>query len=236
MSDWVTSARRPHRHEGRIETAAASDERRFRTARRHSFFVGALRVLLPLVVVVAVGGFVAVAYVGSLGVPGVTFKGIDLKSNALVMESPHVSGFSGSTQSYELSATRAVQNLKNPEVVTLEGIDARLGIETGDTAKLNAGRGVYDSKAETVSLRDNITVKTSTGYEAEFKRADVDLKNGTMRASEPVELRSVEATIRGNQVEILEGGKRIIFKNGVSMTLNSPPPSPGGGQKGPETQ
>jgi lipopolysaccharide export system protein LptC len=236
MSDWATSARRPHRQEGRIETAAASDERRFRAARRHSGLVRVLRVLLPIIVVGAVGGFVAVAYVGGTSVPGVSFTGIDLKSNALVMENPHVSGFSGSSQSYELSADRAVQNLKNPQVVTLEGIDARLGIETGDTAKLDAGRGIYDSKAETLSLRDKISIKTSTGYEAEFNRADVNLKNGTLQASEPVELRSADGTIRGNQVEIVEGGKRIIFKNGVSMTLNSLPPAPGDGQKSPKTQ
>jgi lipopolysaccharide export system protein LptC len=236
MSDWATSARRPHRHEGRIETAAASDERRFRAARRHSGLVRVLRILLPAVIVGAVGGFVTLAYVGSVGIPGVSFKSIDLKSDSLVMDSPHVSGFSGSAQSYELSADRAVQNLRNPEVVTLEGIDARLGIETGDTAKLYAGRGIYDSKAETVSLRDKITVKTSTGYEAEFDSADVDLKNGTLQATEPVELRSADGTIRGNQVEIVEGGKRIIVKNGVSMTLNSLPPVSGDGPKSPRAQ
>ena len=236
MSDFVTTARRPNRHEGRIETAAASDERRFRAARRHSGFVRVLRILLPVIVVGAVGGFFSIAYLGSVSMPGLTFKGIDFKSNSLVMESPHVSGFNGSSQSYELSADRAVQNLKNPEVVTLEGIDARLGAETGDTAKLDAGRGIYDSKAETLSLRDKIIVKTSTGYEAEFNRADVDLKKGTLQASEPVELRSADGTIRGNQVEIVEGGKRIIFKNGVSMTLNSMPPTTGDGQNSPKTQ
>jgi lipopolysaccharide export system protein LptC len=236
MSDYVTSARRPHRHEGRIETAAASDERRYRAARRHSGLVRALRVLLPVVIVGAIGAFFGTAYLRGHAVPGVSFKGIDFKSNSLVMESPHVSGFNGSNQSYELSADRAVQNLKNPEVVTLEGIDARLGVETGDTAKLDAGKGIYDSKAETLSLRDKITVKTSTGYEAEFNRADVDLKKGTLQASEPVELRSADGTIRGNQVEIVEGGKRIIFKNGVKMTLNSLPPATGDGQKSPKTQ
>lgn len=222
MANWGTSARRPHRHEARIDTAAASDDGRYRAARRHSRMVRMLRVLLPVIAIGATGAFFATAYIGS-NIPRVSFGGIDLKSNSLIMDSPHVSGFSGTRQSYTLSADRAVQNLTNPQVVTLEGIDARLGVATGDTATLGAGRGIYDSKAETLMLRDKITVKTSTGYEAEFDRADVDLKKGTLAATEPVELRSVDGTIRGNQVEIVEGGKRIILSKGVSMTLHSLP-------------
>lgn len=222
MADWGKSARR-HRMGAPIETASVRNDRSYRAARRHSALVRALRVLLPVLIVAATGGFIGAAYLGSTSISGVSFKGIDFQSNSLVMDSPQVSGFSGSKHSYELSADKAVQNLENPEVVTLEGIDARLGIDTGDAATLGAGRGIYDSKAETLMLRDGIRVKTTTGYEAELKRADVDLKSGVMRASEPVELRSADGTIRGNQVEIVEGGKRIIFRNGVSMTLNSLP-------------
>jgi lipopolysaccharide export system protein LptC len=221
MADWGKSARRPRRHKTPIETASARDDRRYRTAHRHSALVRALRILLPIVIVVATGGFIGAAYLGSASLPGVSFTGIDVQSNSLVMENPQVSGFNGSKHSYELSASKAVQSLQNPEVVTLEGIDARLGIDTGDSATLGAGRGIYDSKAETLRLRDGITLKTSTGYEANLKQADVDLKSGALHASEPVELRSADGTIRGNQVEIVEGGKRIIFRNGVSMTLNS---------------
>jgi lipopolysaccharide export system protein LptC len=222
MADWRKSAQRPRGHETLIETASARDDRRYRAAHRHSALVRALRILLPIVIVAATGGFIGAAYFGGVSVSGVSFTGIDVQSNSLVMENPQVSGFNGSKHSYELSASKALQSLDNPEVVTLEGIDARLGIDTGDSATLGAGRGIYDSKAETLRLRDGITVKTSTGYEANLKRADVDLKSGVMRASEPVELRSADGTIRGNQVEIVEGGKRIVFTKGVSMTLNSP--------------
>jgi lipopolysaccharide export system protein LptC len=227
MANRGKSARRPQRHETLIATASARDDRRFRAAHRHSALVRALRILLPIVIVAATGGFIGAAYLGSMSVPGVSFKGIDFQSNSLVMDSPQVSGFNGSKHSYELSANKAIQNLQNPEVVTLEGIDARLGIDTGDSATLGAGRGIYDSKAETLMLRDGISVKTSTGYEAKLDRADVDLRSGVMRASEPVELRSVDGTIRGNHVEIVEGGKRIIFTKGVSMTFGAQPREPG---------
>jgi lipopolysaccharide export system protein LptC len=221
MADRGKSARRPHRHETLIETASTRDDGRYRAAHRHSALVRALRILLPVVIVAATGGFIGLAYLGNKSLPGVSFTGIDVQSNSLVMENPQVSGFNGSKHSYELSASKAVQSLQDPEVVTLEGIDARLGIDTGDSATLDAGRGIYDSKAETLRLRDGINVKTSTGYEANLKRADVDLKSGVMRASEPVELRSADGTIRGNHVEIVDGGKRIIFSEGVSMTFGS---------------
>jgi lipopolysaccharide export system protein LptC len=221
MADRGKTARRPDRHEALIETAPARDDSRYRAAHRHSALVRALRILLPVVIIAATGGFIGAAYLGSNALPGVSFTGIDVQSNSLVMENPQVSGFNGSKHSYELSASKATQSLQNPEVVTLEGIDARLGIDTGDSATLDAGRGVYDSKAETLHLRDGINVKTSTGYEAKLKRADVDLKSGVMSATEPVELRSADGTIRGNQVEIVQGGKKIIFSKGVSMTFGS---------------
>src|SRR5690606_5615954 len=131
-----------------------------------------------------------------------------------------VSGFSGSRQSYELSATRAVQDLQNPKVVALEQVDAEIGLGGGEgTASVDAGSGIYDSEAETLILKEGIHVTTTSGYEARLEQANVDLKTGNLHSDNPFELFSASGTIRGNEMRISEGGKRILFTNGVSMTL-----------------
>ena len=61
------------------------------------------------------------------------------------------------------------------------------------------------------------------GYKASLKEADVNLRTNAMQSSEPVEIKLVDGMIRGNTVEISDGGKRIVFTKGVSMTMGGTP-------------
>jgi lipopolysaccharide export system protein LptC len=208
-----------------LEVTAIRDASVYRAARRHSALVRVLKIVLPVLILVGLGGFGITLYLSQKAADlGLSFGSIDLKSNSLVMEKPEVSGFHGLEQSYEVNAERAVQSLATPNVVTLEGIGARIGIATDDTATVRAGTGVYDTRAETLVLTDGIHLSTTTGYTAHLEAADVDLKNGSLQALNPVELTAPDGTIRGNELQVFDGGKRVVLRNGVSMTL-----LPGGG-------
>lgn len=213
----------------RLEVTARRDAKDYRAAHRHSGMVRTLRWALPAVVLVAAGMFGATVYMAPANNAAPTLGKIDVNSNSLVMEAPKVSGFTNSKRAYELSAEKATQNLQNPKVVTLEKIDATLGLDGTDKATVSATTGIYDSDAETLKLKDGIKVETSMGYQANLKEAEVNLRTNAMQSSEPVEIKLVDGTIRGNTVEISEGGKRIVFSKGVSMTM-------GGSQPGTEGQ
>ena len=221
MSELASRARRAGRPESLLEVTAVRGEAVFAAAKRHGRLVGLLRVALPVLVVLGGVGFVAAIYVVPKFKSSFSFGKIEIQSNALVMDAPKVSGFSGTHQSYELSAQRATQSLENPKVVTLETIAARLGLESDATANVGAGRGIYDSQHETLRLQDGISIKTANGYQATLEDANVDLKNGTFASDHPIELRSSDSTIRGNKIEISDGGRRIMVTQGVSMTLGA---------------
>lgn len=221
MNEPSRLPRREARITTRLEVTAVRDASAFAKARRHSRLVRSLRLVLPALVVVGGAGFAVKSYVGgALSLP-VGFADVSIRSDALVMEKPHVSGFQDNGQAYEVRAERAIQSAANPREVTLEGIAASIGFGNGDNAVVDAGRGLLNTIASTLQLTEGITVTTTSGVEARLEHADVDLESGTMHSERPVEVRSAEGTIRGNEIEISEGGKRIVMRRGVSMTLNA---------------
>lgn len=218
-----TAPRRPGAgsHGSTLDVTAVRGEAVFAAAKRHSRLVRSLRVILPVIVALGGAAFLATIYVVPKFASSFTHGKIDIQSNSLVMDAPRVSGFSGTRRSYELSARRAIQSLENPKVVTLEAIAARLGLETDAMANVGAGRGIYDSQAETLRLEDGISIETANGYQAKLTDARVDLKRGTFASDHPIELTSADSTIRGNKIEISDGGRRIMVTEGVTMTLGA---------------
>ncbi len=67
-------------------------------------------------------------------------------------------------------------------------------------------------------LKDGIAIETTTGYWASVKEAAIDLANGSLTTSHPIEIRTDQGTIRANGLQVSDRGKRISFVNGVSVT------------------
>jgi lipopolysaccharide export system protein LptC len=207
----------------RYDPTASRGEQAFLAAHRHSRLVRRLRYILPALAIAAVGLFWAtIRFVPSDLAAIVSLPSIDAASHSIVMDKPHISGFEGTRRAYEVKADSAVQSLDDPKVMTFKAIDASVGLDTAGTAKIDAATGVYDAKDNTLVLKDGIAVKTTTGYWASFKEAVIDLTAGSLVSSQPVEIRTNEGTIRANSVEVSDRGKRIAFRNGVSVTYLPP--------------
>jgi lipopolysaccharide export system protein LptC len=192
-------------------------EAAFDEARRRTRLVGRLRIILPAVAILAIAGFV----VGRELMPrGAVFSmsGLNLDAKSLTIEKPRVSGFKGTSQSYDLSAARAVQDLSNPKMVRLEEIAGRFGVETDGSAAMTAATGIYDSDAETLVLKDGVSVKTTTGYELSLMEAALDFRQKTLISANPIVIKTGDGEIRANSVRVSDSGKTIAFGNGVSVT------------------
>jgi lipopolysaccharide export system protein LptC len=225
MTETYLDENRQQAPRGRIsyDPTAARGEQAFHAARRHSRLVRRLRYILPALAVAAMGVFWAtIRFIPSDLATIVSLPSIDAASNSVVMDKPHISGFEGTRRAYEVKADSAVQSLDDPKVMTFKTIDARVGLDTAGTAKIDAATGVYDSRDNTLVLKDGIAIKTTTGYWATFKEAVIDLGTGSLVSSQPVEIRTSEGTIRANSVEVSDRGKRIAFRNGVSVTYLPP--------------
>jgi len=189
-------------------------------ADRHSRRVRRLKILLPtaagLVVLVVVG----VAWVQSRLLGSIDVRTVLFSKDGLTMVEPHLSGHAKG-RAYDVSAARAFQNIQNPKIIGLEGIDGRIEMADGSWAKIEAAKGVYDGTREWLTLDGSVTVTTSTGWRAVSEHAETDLTNGHLVSDKPVRITGRTAMIEAQGIDVADGGHHVRFTGDVRMTILS---------------
>ena len=109
--------------------AANSRADAFSRAERHSRRVRRLKILLPFLAVVMSAGFVAYSYVSTPASVAIQTEDSAFVEGKLVMNSPKLEGFTKDGRPYTVSATRAIQDLDAQDIISLDGIDAKMPVE-----------------------------------------------------------------------------------------------------------
>lgn len=207
-----------------VHAPAGREARRhaFMRARRHSRRVVALRVLLPLAGLLAVGGFVVKAHLGFPGNIDLTAASLSVTKNSIIMDHPHVTGFGGDNRGYSVSATRAIQPLNNPQQVRLEDITAKVSSAVQGETNITAEAGDYDHEKSTLQLLGAIAVDSAEGYRLRMTDANVDFGAGTMVTGNPVSIGYGDGKITGDRMSVSNNGKTIIVEGNVKTVLMPP--------------
>jgi lipopolysaccharide export system protein LptC len=197
----------------------------FDRAHRHSRLVRSLKFLLPAAAVAGTAVFLIIVQLAPGETDGgaaavISLSGVDVDTKQLVMDKPNISGFEGTRHAYEVKATEAVQDLANSKVMTMNNVSARVGIGTGETAQIEALTGIIDSTTKVVTLKGGIDLTTTQGHKARLKEATIDFEKGHLVSTTPVKISGKEGTIEANAMEVIDRGKRILFTNGVKVTIN----------------
>ena len=190
--------------------------------------VRALRIAVPAAVVLAMAGVVAVSVFNPFRmllpkVP-IDIGNLVVSGTKITMESPHMAGFSTDRRPYELTAKTAVQDLTNPDHVELNIIRAKVHMEDRSIVTLDARTGYYDSKQQTLDLRKDIFLQSSTGYEAKLSQALMDINKGTVTSEEHVDVKLLNGTLTADRLRILNSGEIVRFEGNVVMNLVMDPP------------
>ena len=221
MTQMAAMELRPINHSGdeAIKSDRKTREKAFRTARRHSIMVRVLRVLLP-------AGGLALAVTAAIPavtprfeIPGVQIESISFNGDALTMDKPRLTGFDNQDRGYEVNARQARQTVKNPKIIKLDEIDAKMEIDQSSFATLGANSGVLDTEKETLLLEKDVVVRSTTGYEAFLEAARIDLKAGLVTSEKPVEVKTGGGKVEAKGLEIRDKGNTIVFRKGVKMTV-----------------
>jgi lipopolysaccharide export system protein LptC len=138
----------------------------------------------------------------------------------LVMANPKLSGFTKENLPYAMSATRAIQDLAQENVIGLEGIDAKLPIDGSTEAAVVAANGTYDRDANTLELRKDIVVTTSDGMVMKLQSAFLDMGKGTMKTADPVDITSKGSRIQSDAMSARDNGKTLVFENRVRVNID----------------
>lgn len=212
-----------------ISAYQAGMDARFRVAARHSRLVRALRVAVPLAVLVAMTAIIAISifnpfrYLAKLPVE---IDNLVVSGTKVTMESPHMSGFTPDQRPYELWAKTATQDLTVPDFLDLNTLRAKMLMEDQTTVTMDARAGRFNSKAQMLDLRDDVYLQTSSGHEAWMTQAAVDIAKGNVSSDQPVDVKMPNGTVRGQRLRITERGELIRFEGGVVVNLNVDKPAP----------
>ncbi len=204
-----------------VGAARPADDVAFEAALRHSRRVRFLRKAIPAFCIAAVAGPVAWGIVSPFARVGLDVQvgPVSMAGTKVTMESPKLSGFKKDGKAYEVSAQQAVQDIKTPTIVELNKLTSRLEQDAKKYARLSADWGRFDQSADNLDLKGNVRVRTDNGYEADLLSAKVNVKTGDVMSTEPVTVRSVNATVTADRAEVRENGRHVVFEGRVRSTF-----------------
>lgn len=191
----------------------------FEKASRHSGRVRRLKIILPIIAAIVVVGFIGAVALRNIGLPSINIGSLNLDDGKLVMEHPRLSGMDGDQRPYSLTAEKAIQDLSKPKSIELDVITAKLPMENDVYADITADNGVYNSEKKTLVMNGKVTLKTDNGMEINLVDVDVDIGTGSLQTSNPISLKTENATITADSLRVENSGERIIFEKRVRMTL-----------------
>ncbi|MGH6859914.1 MAG: LPS export ABC transporter periplasmic protein LptC [Phyllobacterium sp.] len=201
---------------------AASDKGStiFKAAERHSRRVRLLKFALPAIALISAGVFSWFTFFSASSLPSnIALDKVGMEDGKLVMTNPKLDGFTKDKLPYKMSAVRALQEVGNSSVISLEGIDAEIPIGQDMRAQVKAKSGVFDNANRQLQLNSEISLITSDGITALLQSADIDIAGNTMSTDQPVSVKNRNGSIVADSMQITDGGKVVTFEKRVRLVI-----------------
>ncbi len=191
---------------------------------RHSRRVRFLKRAIPLGAALAVGLVVVITFFNPFASQGgLTIGPVSVSGTRVVMDNPRLTGSQGEGRPYEVTAREASQDVREPHLVDLVDMRARLAVDgEGGVARVEAATGRFDTQAERLELSRDVRVVSSNGYTLVLESAIVDFATGNVVSNEPVRLEFQSGTIEADRMDVVESGKVITFEGNVRSVLAAP--------------
>jgi len=194
--------------------------RAFAKAERHTRLVAILRKVLPVFAVLVLASyFISTRLSVTVGDLTASVGGIEVADGNLRMINPKLKGADKKNGHYVIGADYADQDIKNPKVIKLHAIKAELSAPDGGWSRMDATRGIYDSKAERLVMQDRITIATSSGITGKLKHASLDTKNQVLRSHQPVSFILPNGTVRASALTLQSAEHTLTFRGKVKVHI-----------------
>ncbi len=209
-----------HAEVARQFAASDKDSTVFRAAERHSRRVRVLKFALPAVALIGAAVFSWFTFFSTSNLPSnISLENVGMEDGKLVMTNPKLDGFTKDKLPYKMSAVRALQQVGNSNVISLEGINAELPLGTDLRAQIKAKSGVFDNANRQLTLDSDISLTTSDGITAQLKSADIDIAGNSMSTDQPVAIQNSRSRITADTMQITENGKVLTFEKRVRLVI-----------------
>lgn len=186
----------------------------------HTRFVKILKFGLPILGVSIIIGFSAISYLNTVLPEGLVISSSTIEDGKIVMNQPVLAGQNGKDQPYRMKADRAIQDIGDSSVVTLENIEAQLPMGDGDEAILVAEQGIFNQVEETLKFDKPLQVTTSSGMVAKFPSAEYDVALGNFVSEGSVDIKLDGAQINADKITMSNNGQLVSLEQNVKMIVN----------------
>lgn len=195
--------------------------RSYARALRHSRRVRFLKRAIPIGAVAAVAFVVGITLFNPFASQGgLTIGPVNVSGTRIVMESPRLTGFQDGTRPYEVTATQASQDVREPHLVDLVDLRARVTADAeGNVVRVEAATGRFDTRAELLTLERDVRVTSTLGYTADLEAATVDFADGSVVSERPVKVGIGSGIVEAQAMALSKGGELITFSGGVTSTF-----------------
>jgi lipopolysaccharide export system protein LptC len=207
---------------GRRGRPAAERSHAFRAAGRHSSRVVFLRRSIFAAAIVGLGGLIWIGLFNPFTtvIPDVTIKGANLDGTRVTMEQPRLAGYRKDGRPYEVNAKSGVQDIRQPNLMELNNLEAKIGMADQTTIHVESASGVYDSLREVMDFLKPVRIK-SASYDIDMKSAKMDFKAGTVATEQDVKVVLSAGEILAERMNILDNGQNIVFQGRVRSSFES---------------
>jgi len=215
-----------HGQHGPADDGSATDglldrARAFRSARRHSLKVRALRIALPVCALGTVASYLLMLNTYSKIGPGRLNVGqVELTADDLTMKNPSYFGVTKDGGRYQVRAKRAVVEFSRQQApIKLIDVDGDLLREDNVTTKLKAKHGLLDNANNQLELYDGIEIDTSNGMMARLSRATITMKDHRVVSKEPVTANTPTGSLRAASMNLRTDTQEAQFQGEVAVRL-----------------
>lgn len=179
-----------------------------------------LRILLPatgvLSVLVVLGGW----WFSTARIPSLQVSDVSVTDEGIAMDAPVLRGEDDEGRPYELRAQEAFQSLSANPTILMRMLEGELALDEEDSVTIRAPQARLDSETNILQFEEGgVDLRLLSGGQALLGVSLVDLENGTLRSDEPVQIINDEVTLNAGGIEGFDGGKRLLFTNGVRMVV-----------------
>lgn len=185
----------------------------------HSARVRRLKILLPIAAVVISAIFIVVSIVRTYLPENIKIESARIENGKVVMEKPAIAGRNSDGINYSMLAERALQDIKNPDLITLQTIKAAVPMNDGLIARVVAATADFNRATDGLHMTEPFTLVLSSGLTADFKSARLDIKGGNMWSDDPVAIKKDNASILAQSLKITDKGRVITFEGQVRMNV-----------------
>lgn len=204
---------------GALPHSGASIADAYGEAARHSRRVKRLKIVLPLLAVLIGAVFVAVSVVRAFLPENVQIENATIENGKIVMQNPAISGRNKQDISYSMKAVRALQDIANPDIITLEQIHAEMPVNDTLVATVEATSGIYDRGANTLDMNAPFSITMNNGLVADFQAAYLDIDAGEMETKKPIAISMNGGSIVAQSLRMTDKGRIVTFEGMVKVVV-----------------